>query len=136
MSGFIKEDGIFDHHMQSTKTSFAFYGGDEDSECKVPIEKSKYFEPVKIFNKSVHKQEVVFNTKLIYQMKGLKQKKIIASLTSEPRLLLCDPNSNAILEDIPLTFSLEVTRMGERDIIMKTTYGKAYRFKVGGEIML
>ena len=72
----------------------------------------------------------MFNSKLIYQMRGFKQKKIIASLTSEPRILLCDPTSNAILEDIPLTYSLDITRLGEKEIIVKTTYGKSYRFKV------
>ena len=83
MSGFIKEDGIFDANLQSTKTSFAFYGGeDEESDCKIPIEKTKYFQPVKIFNKAAQQKELVFFTRLLYLMKGLKQKKMIGTLTS------------------------------------------------------
>ncbi len=72
-------------------------------------------------------QEAIFHSKMIYL---LRNKKIIASLTSEPRLLLCDPTTNTILEDIPLTLSLDITKYSEKEVLIKTTYGRSYRFKV------
>ena len=89
---------------------------------------------MRIFARPHENRETIFKSKMVYLQKGLKNKKLIASMTTEPRILLCDPSTNKIIEDIPLTLSLDLTPSSEKDLIIRTTYGKCYRFKVGSGV--